>query len=266
MRLLGLCFSLGMLALSLQAAATPSRLLWNDEFSGKAGTKPDSSKWTYDLGGNGWGNEELENYTKASKNVFLDGHGYLIIRAIRDSKGRFTSARVKTQGLFTFTYGRAEARMRLPRGQGMWPAFWMLGSNGAKVGWPACGEIDVMESLGREPTIVHGTIHGPGYSGGAGPSAQYILPGAPALADDFHLYATDWTPGRIDFSIDGHVYATFTPKSLPAGTKWAFDQPFFIIMNLAVGGAWPGNPNTSTMFPQDLVIDYVRVYEPSANQ
>jgi beta-glucanase (GH16 family) len=143
----------------------------------------------------------------------------------------------------------------------MWPAFWMLGNDIAKVDWPACGEIDVMESLGREPTIVHGTIHGLGYSGAHGISAQYILPGAPALADDFHLYAADWMPDRIEFSIDGHVYANITPESLPAGTKWVYDHPFFLILNLAVGGAWPGNPDASTVFPQDLVVDYVRVYE-----
>jgi beta-glucanase (GH16 family) len=148
----------------------------------------------------------------------------------------------------------------------MWPAFWMLGVDGPQVDWPACGEIDIMESLGREPTIVHGTIHGPGYSGGAGITAQYVLPGAPALAEKFHLYAADWMPGRIDFSIDQHVYLTVTPKSLPAGTKWVFDHPFFLILNLAVGGAWPGNPDASTVFPQDLVIDYVRVYELPANQ
>ncbi len=143
----------------------------------------------------------------------------------------------------------------------MWPAFWMLGSNLAKVGWPACGEVDVMESLGREPTIVHGTIHGPGYSGKRGISAQYVLPGAPALADAFHLYAANWMPGRIEFSIDGHVYATVEPASLPPRTKWVYDHAFFLILNLAVGGAWPGNPDASTIFPQDLTVDYVRVYD-----
>jgi beta-glucanase (GH16 family) len=266
MRSLALCIGVGLFTISVLPAANPGKLRWSDEFSGKAGRKPDPAKWTYDLGGNGWGNQELENYTKKSKNVFLDGRGNLIIRAIKDSRGRFTSARIKTQGLFSFTYGRAEARMRIPRGQGMWPAFWMLGNDVAQVNWPACGEIDIMESLGREPTIVHGTIHGPGYSGGAGITAQYVLPGAPALADDFHLYAADWMPDRIDFSIDGHVYTSVTPKSLPARTKWIFDHPFFLILNLAVGGAWPGNPDATTVFPQDLVIDYVRVYELPANQ
>lgn len=239
---------------------TPRKLLWSDEFSGTVDSKPDPSKWTYDLGANGWGNKELENYTDRPENAFLDGKGHLVIRAIKD-EGHFTSARMKTQGLFSFTYGRVEARMKLPRGQGIWPAFWMLGNDIVKVGWPACGEVDVMENLGREPSIVHGTIHGPGYSGKHSISAQYALPGAPPLADDFHLYAADWIPNRIEFSIDGHVYATVTPASLPPGTKWVYNHAFFLILNLAVGGAWSGNPDSSTIFPQDLTVDYIRVYE-----
>ncbi len=252
---------LGVLSMSAAAATGPGKLLWADEFSGAAGTQPDRSKWTYDLGGNGWGNKELETYTNKPENSFLDGEGHLVIRAIKEPDGYFTSARMKTEGLFSFAYGRAEARMKLPRGQGLWPAFWMLGSNIGTVHWPDCGEIDIMESLGREPTIVHGTVHGPGYSGGHAISAQYQLPGTPALADDFHLYGTSWTPGRVEFSIDGHVYATVTPQSLPGGTKWVYDHPFFVLLNLAVGGAWPGNPDASTKFPQDLIVDYVRVYQ-----
>lgn len=245
---------------AVSTSANP-KLLWSDEFSGAKGQKPDPSKWTYDIGGNGWGNKELETYTSSAQNAFLDGDGHLIIRAIKGADGRITSARLKTEGLFSFTYGRAEARMKLPRGQGMWPAFWMLGADIAQVGWPACGEIDIMEGLGREPAIVHGTVHGPGYSGAHGISAQYTLPGAPALADDFHVYAADWTPDRIQFSIDGHVYATVTHASIPPGSKWVYDHPFFLLLNLAVGGAWPGNPDASTIFPQDLIVDYVRVYE-----
>ncbi len=254
-----LCLGLALVMLRAPAA-TPGKLLWHDEFSGPKGSRPDPSKWTYDLGGNGWGNKELETYTNRPANAFLDGDGHLIIRAIKRADGKFTSARLKTQGRFAFTYGRAEARMKLPRGQGMWPAFWMLGDDIKTVNWPACGEIDIMESLGREPAIVHGTVHGPGYSGKGGISAQYTLPGAPALADEFHLYAVDWTPGRIQFSIDGHVYATVTPALLPQGTKWVYNHPFFLLLNLAVGGAWPGNPDATTTFPQDLTVDYVRVY------
>ena len=249
------------LSLPVLATADSSKLLWSDEFSGKAGSKPDSSKWTYDQGATGWGNRELENYTDQPDNAFLDGQGHLIIRAKKDAEGHFTSARLKTQGLFAFAYGRAEARLTLPRGQGLWPAFWMLGTDIAQVGWPACGEVDIMENLGREPTLVHGTVHGPGYSGKHAISAQYTLPGAPVLADDFHLYAADWRPSRIEFSIDGHVYATFTSASLPPGAKWVYNHPYFIILNLAVGGVWPGNPDASTTFPQDLTVDYVRVYK-----
>ena len=243
------------------AAADSSKLLWSDEFSGAAGAKPNAAKWTYDRGATGWGNKELEDYTDQPDNAFLDGQGHLIIRAVKDAKGRYTSARLKTQGQFAFTYGRVEARMKLPRGQGLWPAFWMLGNDITQVGWPACGEIDIVENLGREPALAHGTVHGPGYSGKHGISAQYSLPGAPVLADDFHLYAADWRPGHIDFSLDGHVYATVTPAALPPGAKWVYDHPFFLLLNLAVGGAWPGNPDQSAPFPQDLTVDYVRVYK-----
>lgn len=261
MKLIRLCLGLGLLSVSALPATPPRKLLWSDEFSGPAGVKPDPSKWTYDLGGNGWGNKELEDYTNKPENASLDGKGHLVIQARKDPDGRITSARIKTQGRFSFTYGRVEARMKLPVGQGMWPAFWMLGNNIAKVGWPACGEVDIMENLGREPAIAHGTIHGPGYSGKGGISAQYELPGEPALSDAFHVYAVDWTPHRIAFSVDGHVYSTVTPASLPPGTKWVYNHPFFLLVNLAVGGAWPGNPDASTTFPQKLIVDYVRVYQ-----
>ena len=244
----------------LNAAPGSDKPVWADEFSGAAGSKPDPAKWTYDLGGNGWGNRELEKYTDRPENASLDGEGHLVIRAIKDAEGRFTSARLKTQGLFSFAYGRAEARMKLPRGQGIWPAFWMLGDNVKQVRWPACGEIDVMENLGREPAIVHGTIHGPGYSGKSGITAQYTVEGM-GLADDFHVFAVEWKPERIDFLVDGHIYETITPAALPKGAKWVYDHPFFLLLNLAVGGAWPGNPDASTLFPQELVVDYVRVYE-----
>lgn len=263
MRLIRVWLSLGLLSASAMAATGHGKLLWRDEFSGAAGSKPDAAKWTYDLGGGGWGNHELETYTDSRKNAFLDGKGHLVIRAEKDVTGRFSSARIKTQGKFAFTYGRAAARMKLPRGQGMWPAFWMLGANIEKAPWPGCGEVDVMESLGREPTIVHGTVHGPGYSGAHGISAKYILPGASKLADKFHVYAVDWQPGSLAFSIDGHVYATVTPASLPQGAKWVYNHPFFLLVNLAVGGAWPGNPDASTVFPQKLLVDWVRVYRNS---
>lgn len=260
---------IAVLVTLLAPVMSPARdkLVWSDEFNGPAGAAPDPAKWTYDLGGGGWGNDELETYTKTSQNVAQDGAGHLVIRALRTESG-YTSARLKTQGKFVVTYGRVAVRMKIPQGQGMWPAFWMLGSDIAEVGWPKCGEIDVMENIGKEPSIVHGTIHGPGYSGSNGVSHQYSLPANPALSDHFHIYAVDWKPDSITFSLDGHPYATVTPNDLPHGTEWVYKHPFFLLLNLAVGGAWPGNPDTATRFPASLVVDWVRVFRtnPSANR
>jgi beta-glucanase (GH16 family) len=243
------------------------RLVWDDEFSGRNGSAPNSAKWVHDIGGNGWGNQELEYYTDRLENAHI-AHGKLVITARRehytgaDGVSRdYTSARLKTLGLFAQQYGRIEARIKIPRGQGMWPAFWMLGVNFGQGGWPNCGEIDIMENIGKEPSIVHGTIHGPGYSGANGIGAPYSLPGGARFADRFHVYAVEWEPGVIRFSVDKTVYKTITPADLPPGKQWAFDQPFFILLNLAVGGSWPGNPDSTTHFPQQMLVDYVRVYQ-----
>jgi beta-glucanase (GH16 family) len=235
------------------------RLVWSDEFDGPANAPPDPYKWTYDLGGGGWGNRELEIYTDDPHTVFQDGQSRLVIRATKTSSGGYTSARLKTQNRFAVQYGKIEARIQIPRGQGMWPAFWMLGEEVVTSGWPACGEIDIMEVIGRQPTLVHGTVHGPGYSGSGGITAQYGLAGSPPLADNFHVYAIEWSPGLIRFFLDGASYAEVTPASLPKGARWVYDHPFFLLMNLAVGGAWPGNPDETTVFPQEMVIDWVRV-------
>jgi len=243
-------------------AAPPRKLLWSDEFNGPRNTQPDPSKWTYDLGAGGWGNGERETYTKSPENVFEDGHGHLVIRAIKTDSG-FTSARIKTQAKFAVKYGRIEARIRIPRGQGMWPAFWMLGDNIPAGGWPSSGEIDIMENIGREPSIVHGTVHGPGYSGAHGISAQDSLPNRKPLSDRFHTYAVEWSPDSIQFFLDGHSYATVTPASLPKGTVWVYDRPFFLLLNLAIGGGWPGNPDATTRFPQEMLVDWVRVWQPA---
>lgn len=242
------------------SAAQGQKLIWQDEFDGVAGSPPDASKWTYDLGGGGWGNNELETYTNSPDNVQLDGHGHLIIRATRRDDGKYYSARLKTLGHFSFTYGRAEARMKLPRGQGMWPAFWMLGDHTKGNGWPAAGEIDIMENIGREPDIVHGTVHGPGYSGAKGITSSFTFPENSSPSDDYHVYAMQWTPDKIEFLVDGNVYQAVTPSSLPPGTQWVYNHPFYLLMNLAVGGSWPGNPDATTQFPQELSIDWVRVY------
>ena len=242
--------------------------VWRDDFNQSAGSAPDAAKWSFDLGANGWGNAELEDYTASRENSFIaddpaatDGKA-LVIRAVRDGQGRYTSARLKTQGKYSVKYGRIEARMRLPFGQGIWPAFWMLGESISKIGWPKCGEIDIMEVPGHEPAKLHGTLHGPGYSADKGISKSTTLRNAAKLSDGYHVYAVDWTPGRIAWSLDGVEYHVVTPEKLPSGANWVFDDgPFFILLNLAVGGHWPGYPDATTQFPQELRVDYVRVYK-----
>jgi beta-glucanase (GH16 family)/regulation of enolase protein 1 (concanavalin A-like superfamily) len=255
----------------LEKRLVPSVLVWSDEFNGAVGSAPDQTKWTYDLGGGGWGNNELEVYTNSTQNASIvadpnatDGKA-LAITAIKESDGSYTSARIKTQGLEGWTYGRFEARAELPYGQGMWPAFWMLGDNINSVGWPNCGEIDVMENIGREPSTVHGSMHGPGYSGGNALTGSYTLPNGEQFKDAYHVFDVDWTPTSVTFSVDGQVYETETTANLPQGTTWVFNHSFFVLLNLAVGGNWPGNPDGTTVFPQTYLIDYVRVYKDVPN-
>ncbi|MEP6820472.1 MAG: glycoside hydrolase family 16 protein [bacterium] len=250
-------------------AANPTvwSLVWSDEFTGPHGSPIDSAKWSFDIGGNGWGNNELETYTNRPANADLEG-GSLVIKALKEThtgsdniRRDYTSARLLTRNKFTQAYGRFEARIKLPYGQGIWPAFWMLGDNIGTAGWPNCGELDIMENIGREPSIVHGTFHGPGYSGGNGISAAYTLPNGRKFSDDFHTFAVEWEPNVVRFYVDGLLYKTRTPADLPAGKSWVFDHPCFIILNVAVGGGWPGNPDATTIFPQQMLVDYVRVYE-----
>jgi beta-glucanase (GH16 family) len=241
--------------------ASAGALSWSDEFDGAAGSSPDPTKWGFDVGGSGWGNHQLEFDTNRPTNASLDGNGHLVITAEKESYmgSTYTSARMTTKQQFTQAYGRFEARLKMPTGPGMWPAFWLLGANIDATPWPGCGEIDVVEYRGQEPTIAHGSVHGPGYSGGAAITQSYALPSAARLDADFHTYAVQWDPGRIAFELDGNVYETVTPANL--GTKtWVFDHPFFIILNLAVGGDYVGPPSASTPFPGALVVDYVRVY------
>ena len=242
-------------------------LVWSDEFSGPDGSAPDSSKWTYDVGGKGWGNDELECYTSHLENAQVQG-GNLVITAQKENltcsdgaANNYTSARLKTQGLFSQAYGRFEARIKIPAGPGMWPAFWMLGDNVTSVGWPACGEIDIMENVGKEPDTAHASLHGPSTNARlSNATAPFRLPSEQALANRFHLYAAEWEPGTVRFYVDSDLYATFTEGTWPAGGTWVFDHPFFLILNLAVGGTWPGSPNSRTHFPQQMLVDYVRVY------
>jgi beta-glucanase (GH16 family) len=245
----------------------PWTLSWQDEFDGPAGAPLDTARWVAETGGGGWGNQEREFYT-AGENAALDGAGHLVITARQEPPNstrtcwygacRYTSARILTRSRFEPTYGRFEASIRIPRGQGLWPAFWLLGADIGTAGWPGCGEIDVMENIGREPQLVHGTMHGPGYSGGNGIGAQYTS--STPFADDFHVFAVEWESGAVRWYVDGKLYHQATPSSLPSGARWVFDHPFFMLLNVAVGGSWPGDPDGSTTFPQQMLVDYVRVY------
>lgn len=236
------------------------QLIWADEFSQPEGSSPNSANWGFDIGGGGWGNNELQYYTSRTNNARIE-NGNLVIEAKEESFGgrNYTSARLLTKNKLNFQYGRIEARIKIPRGQGIWPAFWMLGSNFDSVGWPNCGEIDIMENIGREPRTVHGTIHGPGYSGGGGIGGSHLFPSGVNVADDYRVFAIEWETNRISWFVGTNLYLTLTPANL-GGRAWVFNQPFFIILNVAVGGNWPGNPDGTTVFPQEMLVDYVRVY------
>ena len=240
-------------------------LRWSDEFNGPNGSPPDPTKWVVESGGNGWGNDELQYYTKRPQNVRLED-GSLVIEAIKERftgpdgvERNYTSARLQTEGDFSQRYGRFEARIQIPSGQGMWPAFSLLGDDFSTVGWPACGEIDIMENVGNEPAVIHGSLHGPGYSGSTPSTAVYQLRQG-RFSDGFHVFAVEWEPQVVRFFVDGGLYATKTPADLPPGKRWVFDHPFFLVLNLAVGGNMPGSPAASTVFPQRMLVDYVRVY------
>jgi beta-glucanase (GH16 family) len=256
--------------------AAPYKLTWSDEFSGPDGSRPEASRWTYELGvsRNGWGNHELESYTDRTVNSQIRG-GNLVITAKKEKfvgadgvEMEYTSARLKTQRKFSQAYGRFEARIKIPKGQGMWPAFWMLGADISKVDWPQCGEIDIMENIGKEPGIIHGSLHGPSSvpnrkTGMATSDLTntFALSAGQQFADDFHVYAVEWEPEAVRFYVDSNLYATFHKADWPSGGTWVFDHPFFIILNVAVGGDWPGPPDKSTKFPQRMLVDYVRAYE-----
>jgi beta-glucanase (GH16 family) len=246
-------------------------LIWADEFDVE-GAAPDPKRWSHNIGGEGWGNQELEYYTASTTNS-VQRKGQLAITATTEGASqykcwygpcKYTSARLVTQGRFEVQYGRIEARIQVPRGKGIWPAFWMLGSDLGRVTWPDCGEIDIMEYIGSEPNVVHGTLHGPGYAADGALTSAYTLKDGKSLADDFHVYAAEWNEQGVKFYIDDHLYAMQTPAALPKGKRWAYDHPFFLILNVAVGGAWPGSPDATTQFPQQMLVDYVRVYKERA--
>ena len=260
-----LCASTAQAQLPAPSSGPAWRLAWSDEFNGPDGSAPDPAKWSFELGGSGFGNHELETYTDRPANAQI-ADGNLVLTALQeDATGpdgalrHYTSARLRTAAHFAQRYGRFEARMRLPAAKGLWPAFWLLGADIPTLGWPRAGEIDIMENIGDSFTV-YSTLHGPGYSGGHALSAKFALPTGQTVDAAFHLYALEWAPNDIKFFFDDQLIAERTPASLPENSKWVYDHPFFLLLNLAVGGDWPGNPDATTPFPQHMLIDYVRVY------
>lgn len=250
--------------------------IWNDEFSGAAGTRIDTAKWRYDTadgcaaGNCGWGNNEKQYYTDAVENVALNGQGQLLIVARRAPPGltcyygrcRYTSAKVTTRGKVDVPPGRVEARLKLPTGQGLWPAFWMLGRSFPATPWPQCGELDVMENRGSEPAQTSSAVHGPGYSGNTPFAHAHALPRG-TVSDDFHTFAVEWDSVRVRFFVDDSVHYLVTRSELERRGTSVLDQPFFLILNLAVGGTFDGDPTSDAIFPATMLVDYVRVYTPA---
>lgn len=244
------------------------QLVWEDNFDGPANQSPDGTKWNFDIGrgpGNdGWGNQELQYYTNRPENASLDGDGNLAIVSRSESfaGAPFTSARINTKGKFDYSYGRFEARIKIPSGPGIWPAFWLLGSNIDEVSWPQCGEIDIMESRGNQPHEIQGTVHGPGYSAGASISKAFVYEQS-RFDTDFHIYAIEWGPDYIYHYVDDNLYQEITPEDVTG--EWVYDHDFHIILNVAVGGNYVGFPTAGTPFPTTMLVDYVRVYENQSN-
>ncbi|WP_207083447.1 MULTISPECIES: glycoside hydrolase family 16 protein [Nocardioides] len=255
------------------SAQDPWTLLWSDDFEGDAGTPPNGEYWSHEIGGSGWGNEELQYYTDSADNAALDGEGHLVITArevdpaTTDLKCWYgpctvTSARLITAGKQKFTYGRIESRVKVPAGSGSWPALWMLGADFGEVGWPQTGEIDIMEFVGREPDQVFGTIHGPGYAGGE--SFNGFLDIGRPVAEDWHEFTVEWSPQKIVWAVDGAAFHQASPTDV-APHEWVFDHPFFLLANLAVGGNFGGALAADVVFPVSFTIDHVRVYRASGD-
>ncbi len=264
---LSICFLLAMSLLVLYGCSTDEKqtvtnftnLTMADEFNSPGA--PDPTIWGYNIGNgnNGWGNNELQYYTDRSENIVVeDGLLKFTVRQESYEGSNYTSARLLTKGKFEQQYGRFEARIKLPWGQGLWPAFWMLGddNNGTEV-WPQIGEIDIMENRGQEPTIIGGAVHGPGYSGGTAIAKPYELMND-RFDTGFHIFGIEWGENYINYYVDDVLYNQITPDDVPG--EWVFNDSFYIIMNVAVGGSYVGSPNSSTVFPQEMLVDYVRVY------
>lgn len=242
-----------------QTVTTMTQLVMQDEFDTPGA--PNNALWNYNIGtgSNGWGNNELEYYTNRPQNIKVE-NGMLKITAIRElyMGSGYTSARINSMGKFEQKHGRFEARIKMPYGKGIWPAFWLLGANSNTVTWPQCGEIDIMEYLGNNPTTVFGTLHGPGYSGANAITKNYTLTNN-RFDNDFHIFGIEWGEDYINFYVDDVLYNQITPAKVTG--EWVFNQPFYIILNMAVGGNYPGSPNSETVFPQTMLVDYVRVYQ-----
>jgi hypothetical protein len=233
-------------------------LVWNDEFNGN---EVNTNNWTFELGNNnGWGNNELESYTASTNNAFVSA-GNLIIEARQERVGNFnyTSARMITKGKKEFKWGRVDIRAKLPKGKGIWPALWMLGSNISTVNWPACGEIDILELLGQEPSKIYASLHwGPNTSGHRYDTKSYVATGS-SFDQQFHLYSMIWDASGIKILVDDQEFQSLSKAAF--NDVYPFDNPFFFIFNIAVGGNWPGSPDATTVFPQRMAIDYIRVYQ-----
>jgi len=247
--------------------------VWSDEFDGAVGAPIDSTKWSYETADGcqqgicGWGNNEKEYYTDAPENIALNGHGQLMIVARRAPAGLtcsygpclYTSARITTRGKMLAAPGRVEARIKLPAGQGLWPAFWMLGHTSPLVRWPDCGELDIMENKGSQPSTTSSAVHGPGYSGQT-PFAHTNTLASSVLSDDFHTFAVEWDSLSVQFFVDGTLHYVVTRDAIEQYGKSILDQPFFLMLNLAVGGHFDGDPQSDAIFPATMLVDYVRVY------
>lgn len=241
---------------------------FSDAFAGPAGRPPSPIRWTHDLGGWGWGNTELQCFTDDPANALRDGEGRLRIVARKEDvtcadgrSNQYTSARLISAGRFgAFRYGRIEARVKFPSGRGLLPVIWALGDDFDAVGWPASGEIDVAEVRGSDPTTLYGTLHGP--AGAEAWELQNRFEAGMPLSDDFHVYAADWAPDGVRFLLDGRQYGpalTRADPALPEGAQWPFDKPFRLLLSMSVGNVWEGPPDESTVFPAEMVVDWIRV-------